>query len=125
VAHVRWEWAAAAAVVLLAADLRVDVYRALGADEDNPVYAALRAAPPPGRLLERPVYLPERQEGSMYLYYALQAPRERPLGYSTTSPPAADRVARELQQGLDPRTLGVRWIVEYRRGKPLRLVTSP
>jgi hypothetical protein len=125
VAHVRWEWAAAAAVVLLAADLRVDVYRALGADEDNPVYAALRAAPPPGRLLERPVYLPERQEGSVYLYYALQAPRERPLGYSTTAPPAADRVARELQQGLDPRTLGVRLIVEYRRGKPLRLVTSP
>jgi hypothetical protein len=117
VAQIRWQWAAAVAVVLVAADLRIDVYRALGADEDNPVYAAL----PPGRLLERPVYLPDRQEGSVYLYYALQAPRERPLGYSTTAPPEADRVARELLHGLDPKTLGVRWIVEYRRGKPLRL----
>jgi hypothetical protein len=125
VARVRWEWAAAVAVVLIAVDLRVDVYRALGADEDNPVYAALQAAPPEGRLLERPVYLPDRQEGGVYLYYALQAPRERPLGYSTTAPPEADRVARALLRGLDPRTFGVRWIVEYRRGKPLRLVTSP
>jgi hypothetical protein len=124
IAHVRREWAAAAAVVLLALDLRVDVYRALGADENNPVYALLRAAPP-GRLLERPVYLPDQQEGSVYLYYAMQAPRERPLGYSTTAPPEADRVARRLQHGLDPGNLGVSWIVEYRRGKPLRLVTSP
>jgi hypothetical protein len=125
VAHLRWEWAAAAAVVLLAVDLRVEVYHPLGADESNDVYAALRAAPAPGRLLERPVYLPDRQEGSVYLYYAMQAPRGRPLGYSTTAPPEADRVARELQHGLEPARLGVRWVVEYRRGRPLRLLTSP
>jgi hypothetical protein len=124
IAHVRRQWVAAAAVVLLALDLRVDVYRALGADEHNPVYALLPAAPP-GRLLERPVYLPDRQEGSVYLYYAMQAPRERPLGYSTTAPREADRIARALQHGLDPTSLGVSWIVEYRRGKPLRLLTSP
>jgi hypothetical protein len=118
IAHVRWEWAALAAVILIAVDLRVDVYRALGADEDNPVYAEL----PRGRLLERPVYLPDRQEGSVYLYYAIQRPRERPLGYSTTAPPEADRVARELRRGLDPARLGVRSIVEYRDGEPWRLV---
>jgi hypothetical protein len=123
VAHVRWEWAAAVAVVLLAVDLRIDVYRPLGADEGNAVYAALRAAPA-GRLLERPVYLPERQEGSVYFYYALQAPRERPLGYSTTAPPEADRTARALRRGLDPARLGVRWIVQYRDGQP-RSLTSP
>jgi hypothetical protein len=76
-------------------------------------------------LLERPVYLPDRQEGSVYLYYAMQAPRERPLGYSTTAPPEADRIARALQRGLAPTSLGVSWIVEYRRGTPLRLLTSP
>ena len=37
---------------------------------------------------------PRAAEGSVYLYYAMQAPRERPLGYSTTAPPEADRVAR-------------------------------
>jgi hypothetical protein len=122
IAQVRRQWVAAAALVLLALDLRVDVYRPLGADEDNPVYAS---APAGGRLLERPVYLPDRQEGSVYLYYAMQSPRERPLGYSTTAPPEADRIARALRGGLDPESLGVRWIVEYRRGKPLRLLTSP
>jgi hypothetical protein len=124
IAHVHWQWAAAAAVVLLAVDLRVNVYRALGADEDNPVYASLREAPAAGRLLERAVLLPDRQEGSVYLYYAMQAPRQRPLGYSTTAPREADRIARALQHGLDPATLGVRWIVDYRNGVPLRL-TSP
>ena len=95
----------------------------MGADEHNPAYAELRDAAP-GRLLERPVIVPELQEGSVYLYYAIQAPRERPLGYSTTAPRSADRTARALRRGLDPKTLGVRWVVRYRDGKPAR-VTGP
>ena len=71
----------------------------MGADEGNAVYAQIGE----GRLLERPVYVPELLEGSVYLYYSIQAPRERPLGYSTTAPPEADRVARRLRSGkLDP-----------------------
>jgi hypothetical protein len=118
VARVPWRYAALAAIPLVALDLRVDVYRPMGADEGNRVYAQLGE----GRLLERPVYLPELQEGSVYLYYAIQAPRERPLGYSTTAAPEADRVARALRSGtLDPKTLGVRWIVRFRDGRPAEL----
>ena len=113
-------WAALAALPLVAFDLRVDVYRPMGADEGNAVYAQLRRAAP-GRVLERPVEVPELQEGSVYLYYAMQAQRERPLGYSTTAPREADRLARQLQRGLDPRTLGVRWIVQFRGGRPSEL----
>ena len=91
----------------------------MGADEGNAVYAQVGE----GRLLERPVYVPELLEGSVYLYYSIQAPRERPLGYSTTAPPEADRVARGLRSGkLDPPQLGVRWIVEFERGVPQRLI---
>jgi hypothetical protein len=120
-ARVQWRYAALVAIPLVALDLRVDVYRPMGADEGNLVYAELG----PGRLLERPVIIPELQEGSVYLYYAIQAPRERPLGYSTTAPPEADRVARALRSGmLDPKTLGVRWVVRFRDGHPTE-VTSP
>jgi len=120
-ARVPWRYAALVAIPLVALDLRVDVYRTMGADEGNPVYAELG----PGRLLERPVIVPELQEGSVYLYYAMQAPRERPLGYSTTAPPEADRVARALRSGkLDPAELGVRWVVRFRNGRPAD-VTSP
>ena len=119
VARVPWRYAALVAIPLVALDLRVDVYRPMGADEGNPVYGEVG----PGRLLERPVIVPELLEGSVYLYYSMQAPRERPLGYSTTSPPEADRVARALRSGkLDPRELGVRWIVEFERGTPQRLI---
>ena len=122
VSRVPWRWAALAAVPLLALDLRVDAYDPMGGDEDNAVYAQLRDAAP-GRLLERPVHLPELQEGSVYLYYAIQAPRERPLGYSTTAPPVAERVARGLRSGrLDPSTLGVRWVVRFRDGRPVELL---
>jgi hypothetical protein len=118
VARLPWRYASLVAIPLVALDLRVDVYRPMGADEGNPVYGTLGA----GRLLERPVYLPELQEGSVYLYYAIQAPRERPLGYSTTAPPEADRVARALRSGkLDPTELGVRSVVEFRDGRPIRI----
>ncbi len=101
VERVRWRLAAPLAVAMIALDLRWDVtlFRPTAADEDNPAYAALREQLP-GRLLEIPVLLPDRQEGSVYLYYAMQAPRERVLGYSTTAPPAADALARRVRRDL-------------------------
>ena len=60
----------------------------------------------------------------MYLYYAMQAPRERPLGYSTTAPPEADRTARLLRRDFDERLLrrlGVRVVVLYANGRPVGL----
>jgi hypothetical protein len=122
-ARVRWKYAPLVAVALVAADARVDTFDPLVADEHNAIYAQLRERPD-GGVLERPVFLPERQEGSVYLYYSMQAPRERPLGYSTTAPPAALEAARELRRGADPRRYGVRWIVRFRDGRPAGL-TSP
>jgi hypothetical protein len=109
------------AVVLIAVDLRAGAVRfhATAADQDNRAYAALRSQPA-GRLVEYPVYLPDRQEGSVYLYYAMQAPRERPAGYSTTAPRSADVTLRRLRKltcsrepGLNRllRDLGVRYVV--------------
>jgi len=115
-----WKWAPLVALPLVALDLRVDVYRPLGSDEQNPVYAALRQERP-GRLVERPVFLPDRQEQSIYLYYAMQARRERPGGYSTTAPPEADRVARRLERSFDSALLdelGVRYVVRFEGGRP-------
>jgi hypothetical protein len=81
-----------------------------------------------GRLLELPVRRPNRQEGSVYLYYAMQAPRERPAGYSTVAPKEAARVLDELRPCADVRTLGdlgVRLLALYgppRCGVPGRLL---
>src|ERR671924_283567 len=99
---------------LLAVDLRAGVtaYEPAAADEHNRAYAALRERPG-GRLLEMPVRAPDRQEASVYLYYAMQAPRERPAGYSTIAPKKAARVLRELQPCADARhlsELGVRYL---------------
>jgi hypothetical protein len=88
--------AVAALVLVLALDLRVDVFASMPADEDNRAYAALAGAGR-GRLLELPVFRPERHFGSTYQYYLQQAPRERPGGYSTTAPRAANRVAMTLR----------------------------
>jgi hypothetical protein len=119
VSRLRWRAAPVLAVALVALDLRIGVtaVRTTAADEDNRAYAALNGGPL-GRLLELPVYAPGRQEGSVYLYYAMQAPRERPAGYSTVAPKAAARVARELQPCTDVRTLGdlgVRLLAVYGR----------
>ncbi|MEO5576907.1 MAG: hypothetical protein ABIR67_10430, partial [Gaiellaceae bacterium] len=109
------------AALVVAADLWVPLYDPLVADEDNAVYAQV-AAVPPGRLLELPALPPDAYAGSVYLYYSMQAPRERPLGYSTAAPPAAFRAARELPERA--RELGVYVVVEYVDGVPRRL-TSP
>jgi hypothetical protein len=74
--------AAGLLLVLVAADLLVFPLRSSAADEGNEAYAALTREGP-GRILELPIF--ERgtgQYGSVYLYYTLQARRERPTGYS-------------------------------------------
>jgi hypothetical protein len=88
-------------------------YRPSAADPDNAAYTALRDQPP-GRLFELPVHLPDRQEATVYLQYTMQAPRERPAGYSTTAPLEADAVVRRLRD--DPcsaRELGVRYLAIF------------
>jgi hypothetical protein len=107
--------------VVVALDLWVPLYDPLNADEGNAVYAAVRDAPP-GRLLELPALPPDHYAGSVYLYYAMQAPRERPLGYATSAPPAAFAAARRLPEAAEE--LGVTVVVEYGDGVPRR-VTSP
>ena len=95
----------------------------------SPVGAPTRATPrtppsprAPGRLLELPVFRPETHYGSVYQLYALQAPRERPGGYSTTAPPAADRLARGCGRSPAGRgrrrrrfaDLGIRYVAVHR-----------
>jgi hypothetical protein len=117
----------AAALVLIAADLWTPLYDPLNADEGNAAYAALADAPA-GRLLELPPLLPDVYAGSVYLYYAMQAPRERPLGYSTAAPPEAFATARALARHPDDRVLlrrlGVRYVVDHSRGAPKRFVAA-
>ena len=73
---------AAAFLALVAADLLVFPLRSSEADPDNAAYAAL-AASGPGRVLELPIFQQGKGEfGSVYQYYTLQAPRERPTGYA-------------------------------------------
>ena len=105
-----------ALVVVLALDLRVPVFGAVAADSPSAAYAAMRG---PGRLLELPVFRPELHYGSAYLGYARQSPRERPQGYSTLAPRAADRLARELRglscgRGEIPPGLGIRYVAVHR-----------
>jgi hypothetical protein len=86
--------AAGLLLALVAADLLVFPLRSSRADPGNPAYAALDEAPP-GRVLELPVF--ERgkgQFGSVYQYYTLQAPRERPMGYALAPDQTFDFTAR-------------------------------
>ena len=87
--------AAVAAIVLVGVDLRagVTLFRATAADPANEAYAARPSDEP---LLELPVFLPDRQEGSVYQYYAVQAPGPRYGGYSTVAPRRADALLRRL-----------------------------
>jgi hypothetical protein len=74
--------ATAGLVALVAADLLVFPLGASSGDPGNRAYAALREQPA-GRTLELPLFEPGIHYGSVYDYYQLQAPRERPGGYST------------------------------------------
>jgi hypothetical protein len=125
-----WRWAPVLALLLVALDLRLGVtaVRPTAADEGNRAYAAVREAPP-GRLLELPVRPPDSQEASVYLYYAMQAPRERPAGYSTVAPKEALRTLRALGPCPGPsklNELGVRVVAVFspapcgRRGALIR-----
>lgn len=84
-----------AALALIAADLRtgVELFRPTAADPDNRAYSSRPTGEP---LLELPVFLPDRQEGSVYQYYTVQAPGPRFGGYSTVAPPEADALLRSL-----------------------------
>jgi hypothetical protein len=119
VSRARWPGTAALVALLLVVDLRVGLFHQTAADEHNRAYAALRAQPP-GRLLELPVYLPDRQEGSVYLYYLMQAPRERPAGYSTTAPLEADKQLRDLRRSpcRYVSALGVRYVATHDAANP-------
>jgi hypothetical protein len=77
--------AGAGALALVAADLTIMPLSPTPADLGNDAYAAVRLQPP-GRILELPFYEPGRHEGAVYNLYTLQAPRERPAGYSTLAP---------------------------------------
>jgi hypothetical protein len=106
---------AGVAVVAIAIDLRVPLFGAVEPDRSNAAYAAVNGT---GRLLELPVIRPDIHFGSVYLGYARQSPRARPQGYSTTAPPAADRLARTLRglscgRGTVPKDLGVRFVVVH------------
>jgi hypothetical protein len=105
--------------VLLDLRLWVSSYRTVRADSANAAYAALRPLPG-GRLLELPVLHPSSAHGSLYLYYDMQAQRQRPGGYSTLAPKRAGTLALRLQPlncgdwrpGTDRllRRLGVRYL---------------
>jgi len=106
----------AAAVVLVAVDLRVPVFGAVAPDAPSAAYRAIRG---PGALLELPVFRPDVHFGSAYLGYARQSPRGRPQGYSTTARQRAVGVARELRglscgRGRVPAELGIRFVVVHR-----------
>jgi hypothetical protein len=119
--RVRWPGTAALVVLVLLLDLRVGVFERTAADDDNRAYAALRSQPA-GRVLELPVFPPDRQEASVYLYYAMQAPRGRPAGYSTTAPREADRELRRVRRApcRDLGALGVRYLVTHGSARACR-----
>jgi hypothetical protein len=108
-------WLIVVVLALVAVDLRANVFGSAQADQGNRAYAILRAAPP-GRLLDVPVFLPDVHLNSTYLYYDMQARRERPTGYSTTAPAAADATVRELRPvncGFGPVRMLSRWGIRY------------
>jgi hypothetical protein len=111
---------AAALLVLVALDLAAQPVSATAADPDNAASAALKA----GRILELPLFDPGIHYGSVYDYYELQAPRERPQGYNTLAPRSAysfaftyNRVGCGVWEPGDEATferLGVRSILLHR-----------
>ena len=115
---------AAALVVLVAADLTVFPFHSSAADPDNDSYALLDRSSP-GRVLELPIL--ERGAGqlaSVYLYYGMQAPRERPVGYAAAPPRGARGFVERFNRldcgiwlpgdGAELARLGIRYIVVHR-----------
>jgi hypothetical protein len=79
---------AGVATVLVAADLVVLPFGPTPADPGNTAYGALQGGSR-SRILELPIYEPGIHFGSIYHYYAMETPHERPAGYSTlVAPPA-------------------------------------
>ena len=114
---------AAALVVLVAADLTVFPLHSSAADPDNESYALLDRSPP-GRVLELPIM--ERGAGqlaSVYLYYGMQAPRERPVGYAAAPPKGARDFVERFNRldcgiwlpgdGAELTRLGIRYLVMH------------
>ena len=73
-------------LVLVALDLGTQPVSATAADPDNAAYGAVSG---PGRILDLPLFDPGIHYGSVYDYYELQEPRERPQGYNTLAPRSA------------------------------------
>jgi hypothetical protein len=110
----RRTWIVPAVLLVVAVDLRVDAFSALDADSDNAAYAAIRSN---GAMLELPLFRPGQHYGSVYLAYAKQSPRQRPLGYATAAPPAAVRFADAhagLSCGTGPFPAFVRVVTVHR-----------
>ena len=104
----------ALAALVLVVDLHVDIFGAQKAYTNDPAYAALRE---PGRLVELPIFRPDIDLGSTYLAYAMQSPRERPQGYSTTAAQAADGWAKrhhDLSCGVGDVPTYVRFVAVHR-----------
>jgi hypothetical protein len=99
--------AAGAALVLVVLDLAVLPLGPAADDPGNRAYAALRSSD--GRYLDLPLLDPGNHFGAVYDYYALQARRERPAGYSTLAPQEAVAFVREFDledlRGLDVRAV--------------------
>jgi len=87
----------AVAVVVVGADLHFQALKASAADSGNKAYAALKTVPLHPRLVELPVFTPDIDLGSVYMYYDTGPRLERLAGYSTTAPEIADTVTRRLQ----------------------------
>lgn len=81
----RAQAAGGALLLLVLADLTIMPFSPTPGDPGNAAYAALAGANG-GRVLELPFYEPGRNEGTVHDLYTLQAPRERPTGYSTLAP---------------------------------------
>ena len=101
---------AVALLVLVALDLGAQPVSATAADPDNAAYAAISG---PGRILNLPLFDPGIHYGSVYDYYELQEPRERPQGYNTLAPRRAyafaftyNRISCGIWQPGDEAALG-------------------
>jgi hypothetical protein len=100
-----------AALVLVALDLAVLPLGGAADDPGNRAYAALRSSD--ARYLDFPLLDPGNHLGAVYDYYALQARRERPAGYSTIAPEEAVDFVREFEVD-DLRRLDVRAVLLHR-----------